>query len=44
MKVKLIDYTQNAEALVATGARVCYSATEVDKLFDDIKDNKDTQQ
>lgn len=44
MKVKLIDYTQNAEALVATGARVCYSATEVDKLFDDIKDNKETQQ
>lgn len=44
MKVKLIDYTENAEALVAAGARVCYSGTDVETLFDQIKDSKEIQE
>lgn len=40
MKVSLVSYTQNPEQLVSCAAKVCYSASEVDNIFEGLTPEK----
>jgi thymidylate synthase (FAD) len=39
-KVSLIAYTQNPEKIVAAAARICYSPDNIEKIFDEMSDEK----
>ena len=40
MKVKLLSYTPDAEKLVATAAKLCYSSSDIESLRDGLTDEK----
>ena len=40
LKVKLLSYTAGGEQLIATAGRVCYSASDIDKLQESITPEK----
>lgn len=42
MKVKLISHTPNPEKIIACAAKLCYSASSIDKLYDGLTDEKTT--
>jgi len=39
MKVTLISHTPDPERLVAAAAKVCYSASDIDRIFDNLNDH-----
>lgn len=40
MKVKLLSHTQNPEKIVACAAKLCYSSSSIDELYDGLDENK----
>ena len=40
MKVKLLSHTPDAEKLVATAAKLCYSSSDIESLRDGLTDEK----
>ncbi len=43
MKVNLLEYTPNAEKVVASAAKLCYSAVSIDEIQDNLSEEKTTK-
>ena len=43
MKVNLLEYTPNAEKVVASAAKLCYSAVSIDEIQDNLTEEKTTK-